>query len=292
MSSGVLVTGGNRGIGLAICKGILQKSPEHKVYLGSRSLSRGKEAVAKLKSECGDSIDVDNRVQVVPLDVTSKESVKAAVELVKDDLGNDETKGLYGLVNNAGGMTDDMQETLDMNVFGLKSVTESFLPLLKRQPNSRIVNMASASGPNFVSRLPRKDQKWLMSEDVEWKTCADYMKRQLDSGRDEMWFNYGLSKAIVNSYTRILARENPDIVVHSCSPGYIYTELTHSHVPPGVTPESYGMKRPEDGAVCPLYLLFDDQVVPRSRGWYFGSDCLRSPIHEYRSPGDPPYTGP
>ena len=50
------------------------------------------------------------------------------------------------------------------------------------------------------------------------------------------------------------------------------------------------MKPPDAGAAAPVFLAMSDDV--RSSGWYYGSDCQRSPLDKYRSPGDPPYQGP
>ena len=56
----------------------------------------------------------------------------------------------------------------------------------------------------------------------------------------------------------------------------------------GKTPAEMGMKSPEEGASTSVFLLMGN---PEGSGHYYGSDCHRSPIEKYRSPGDPPYTG-
>jgi len=57
----------------------------------------------------------------------------------------------------------------------------------------------------------------------------------------------------------------------------------------GVDPRAMGMKDPSEGTRAQRHLLFGEVG---GTGWYFGSDAQRSPIDRYRSPGDPPYTGP
>jgi carbonyl reductase 1 len=37
---------------------------------------------------------------------------------------------------------------------------------------------------------------------------------------------YGFSKAVLNAYSRWLAKEHPSLVVNSCTPGFIATDLT------------------------------------------------------------------
>eukprot|EP00967_Tisochrysis_lutea_P102164 scaffold153670_cov33-Tisochrysis_lutea.AAC.2 len=90
---------------------------------------------------------------------------------------------------------------------------------------------------------------------------------------------YGLSKACVNAYTRILAREHPALTINSCTPGFILTDLTMGM---GAT------NPPEKGTGAPLYCLLGDV---QGSGCYYGSDSQRSPLDRYRAPGDPPYKG-
>ena len=100
---------------------------------------------------------------------------------------------------------------------------------------------------------------------------------------------YGLSKACTNAYTIFLARQCPDLTVNACTPGFIETDLTRPMAVTGdKTPSEMGMKSPEEGASASVFLLMGN---PEGSGHYYGSDCLRSPIDRYRSPGDPPYTG-
>jgi NAD(P)-dependent dehydrogenase (short-subunit alcohol dehydrogenase family) len=84
-----LITGANKGIGLEVAKQLAQKG--HYVYLGSRELENGLEAVEKLRAEGFEN------VEAIQLDVTNQESVNAAhAEIVK------KTEVLDVLINNAG----------------------------------------------------------------------------------------------------------------------------------------------------------------------------------------------
>jgi NAD(P)-dependent dehydrogenase (short-subunit alcohol dehydrogenase family) len=84
---GALVTGGDKGIGIAIAAGLAQQG--FTVYLGSRDAQRGQAAAAELASP-GD-------VRAIRLDVTSDDDVVAAAARVDADFGH-----LDVLVNNAG----------------------------------------------------------------------------------------------------------------------------------------------------------------------------------------------
>lgn len=99
---------------------------------------------------------------------------------------------------------------------------------------------------------------------------------------------YGFTKAAVNMYMMYLAREHPNLLVNSCTPGWIATDLARKFVGKGKSIEEMGGKPPSDGAKTPIFLTLGD--VPGT-GWYFGSDALRSPLDRYRNPGDPAYDG-
>src|SRR5579859_6545315 len=91
-----LVTGANKGIGLAIVRSILEEHDDTFVYLGSRDADRGRVAAASLT---GADAGWSARVEFVALDVSSDRSVAAAAESVARSCGACE---LYAIVNNAG----------------------------------------------------------------------------------------------------------------------------------------------------------------------------------------------
>ncbi len=68
----------------------------------------------------------------------------------------------------------------------------------------------------------------------------------------------------------------------------IETDLTKPLLADGRSAIDAGMKQPEEGAAASVFLIMDE---PKGSGMYFGSDCLRSPMHYYRAPGSPAYTG-
>ena len=134
----IVVTGANKGIGLAIVKRLLKEHPEVFVYLGSRDLGRGMAAMQEIGSEMGEQ--VKKHVKLLQLDVTSDASVQRSVAIVKEDLANNSSDTLYGVVNNAGGGISgaSASQVIDLNMYGVLRVTEAFLPLLQNEGNSAI----------------------------------------------------------------------------------------------------------------------------------------------------------
>ena len=265
----VLVSGANKGIGKAICQLLLEKHPDVHVILGSRDAKRGEQAVQDLQTAVP---GCEGRLEMVLLDTSSDDSVKQAAEKVGGQL--------YGIVNNAGiGFGRAVEDNVSVNYFGPRRVNSEFGKLLQR-PGGRIVNVASASGPYFVvgcsdATLRAKLTKPLTIGSVDEldkiaKSCAG-----ISDG-------YGYSKALLNAYTVLHASEEPDLIINSCSPGFIATDMT------------YGMgatSTPAMGGVPPVHLLMDPVLETLPTGRYYGSDCVRSPLHVYRGPGQPPYEG-
>ena len=287
MTRRVLITGANKGIGKATVEGALDHDDDVHVLLGSRNMSRGEDARAEIIERHPEWAE---RLEVVQINVSDDESVEAAAKTVANDYGK---ASLYGIVNNAGiGQSNDMRAILEVNTYGPRRVCETFLGLLDAA--GRIVNVSSASGPNYVADCDDDEQALLTNPDVTRDEIDDYAEaciKEAAEGEFERGdgSSYGLSKALLNAYTLVLARELPERTVNACTPGFIETDMTRGYAEQrGVSPEEMGMKSPRAGTKASLHLLFGD--VPAS-GWYFGSDAVRSPMDQYRSPGDPPYEG-
>ena len=180
------------------------------------------------------------------------------------------------------------------NTFGPKRVCDAFLPLLNPSIG-RVVNVTSASGPLYLAGSSNETKKLLTNPEVSWTEIEKFMseclklesERTTDWGGD--WSAYGISKACTNAYSIYLAKKNPNLTINSCTPGFIETDLTRPMAESnGKTPAEMGMKSPEEGVSASVFLLMGN---PSGSGHYYGSDCVRSPLDKYRSPGDPPYTG-
>jgi NAD(P)-dependent dehydrogenase (short-subunit alcohol dehydrogenase family) len=193
-----LVTGANKGIGLEIARQLARL--QHTVLIGARDPQRGEAAASELRSEGLDA-------RFVRLDVTDQRDIADAVRMIAATYGR-----LDVLVNNAAIAQDTappsqtsidlMRRTYETNVFGLLAVTQAMLPLLRKAPAARIVNMSSGAGS--FARTTSPDWR------VEWATLA-----------------YNSSKSAVNAITVQLATELRDtpIKINAANPGYTATEM-------------------------------------------------------------------
>ncbi|KAG1676814.1 hypothetical protein FOA52_010323 [Chlamydomonas sp. UWO 241] len=135
-----VITGCSTGIGRATAQRLEEEGWD--VFAGVRRPEDGA-AVAKRHPN----------VTPVMLDVTDEASVRAAFKTVADAVGS---RGVQGLVNNAGKVTiapiefmpvDVFNDMMQVNLVGAMRVTQAFLPLLRAGKNAgRIINISSQSG--------------------------------------------------------------------------------------------------------------------------------------------------
>ena len=228
----VLITGANKGIGLATVKKLLESYSDTYVLLGSRDFKKGKQALETLLKS---SPKFKDRVNLIQIDVEQDYSVNLAAEKVIETFGK--TPGaLYGIVNNAGigNSVEGLEKILNANTHGPKRICDAFIPLLD-STQGRIVNVTSASGPTFVSRSSDETKKLLTNPAITWTEIKDYMDKCIDASKNNDIISdndpnigpaYGLSKACTNAYTIFLARQHPNLKVNACTPGFIETDMT------------------------------------------------------------------
>ena len=153
----ILISGANQGIGLELCNQI-SKRPNFHILLGSRDLSKGTAAASSLHT---------TRVSAIQLDITDDSSISLAVATVEAKFGR-----LDILVNNAGIMSDRptgpnsikdgggsniravMREAFEVNVISSTQMTESFLPLIFKSTDPRIIFMSSGLGSLHMTLDP------------------------------------------------------------------------------------------------------------------------------------------
>jgi NAD(P)-dependent dehydrogenase (short-subunit alcohol dehydrogenase family) len=142
LNANIPPAGANQGIGFETAKNLLFSSAAYHILLGSRDASKGSDAVSTLKS-----LAIKGTVTSVQIDVVDDASVDAAAKHVEDTYGR-----LDVLVNNAGifsrnpSARDALREILAVNTIGAVSVTEAFLPLLRKSSVPRLVFVSSSLG--------------------------------------------------------------------------------------------------------------------------------------------------
>jgi len=264
----ILVTGGNSGIGFALCK-LLIKDHDCYVYLGSRSLERGQAALDTIKKEVADKAD---KIELVQIDVGDDDSCKKAAEALK-------TKGvkLFALVNNAGIMKAEADVVMNTNYYGPKRVTEALIDLIDTT-EGRIVNVSSGAASMWLKLQDDATKKLFSNPEVTFEELDKAVKEHVAAKNFRMGNGYGLSKAALNGLTLIQAKAHPNLLITCLSPGFIDTPMT----------KGFGAKlTPEEGCVSSFKCLFGDV----KSGYYYGSDGLRGPFTMTRDPGMPEYEG-
>nr|BAJ07858.1 putative ketoacyl reductase [Streptomyces sp. 2238-SVT4] len=219
-----VVTGANKGIGREIARQLAVRGLV--VYLGARSERRGREAESALRA---DGLDI----RFLHLDVTDETSVALAAKRLEDEVGV-----VHALVNNAGvggpylppsrTSAAQVRETYDTNVFGVITVTNALLPLLRRAGSARIVNVSSAVGS--LSAAAANVDPTGVHLPGEFPTLLAY----------------NTAKAALNSVTVTYANElrGTGILVNAASPGFVATDINGHH----------GILTPEQGAHIPVLL--------------------------------------
>jgi NAD(P)-dependent dehydrogenase (short-subunit alcohol dehydrogenase family) len=171
MERTVLVTGADRGLGFALCAELLKQG--WRVFAG-QYLPDWHE-LADLKNE------YPKTLHIIPLDVSSMESVQAAAKIV-----NTYTEHLDVLISNAGVTSETIYPTIrepqdygamlrmyDVNALGALRVMEAFLPLLEQGKTKRLCFISSEAG-------------------------------SISAAERTSWFGYCMSKAALNMGVKIL----------------------------------------------------------------------------------------
>lgn len=160
MSTIILITGANSGVGLASTAVIASASAEYHVIMASRNPENGKKALAETQALDG----IKGTLSTVQLDVTDQASIKNAVKVVEEQFGH-----LDVLVNNAGvgrssqstrcspyvlthtvsqapDLKTQFEDTFATNVLGPALVTQAFTPLLLKSKNPYSIYVSSGLG--------------------------------------------------------------------------------------------------------------------------------------------------
>jgi NAD(P)-dependent dehydrogenase (short-subunit alcohol dehydrogenase family) len=187
-----LVTGGNRGIGIEVCRQLAARG--FVVLLTARDAAKARSAAEELAKV--------GTVESLAMDVADGPSIQRAAAEVASRHGY-----LHVLVNNAGinydtwetlenaDINGTVMETITTNLLGAWRVCQAFLPLLRKTRAGRIVNVSSESGS----------------------------LAEMGAGPPA----YQVTKAALNALTRTLAGElrEAGILVNAVCPGWVATDM-------------------------------------------------------------------
>jgi NAD(P)-dependent dehydrogenase (short-subunit alcohol dehydrogenase family) len=203
------ITGANKGIGLETARGLGKLGIT--VVLGSRDEAKGRAAAEALRAEGVKG------AEAVPFDVNRPEDHRRIARHLEARYGK-----LDILVNNAGVMLEDadwgapggfnttstvppdvLRQTFETNFFAVVALTQALLPLLRKAPAGRTVNLSSVLGSLALHADP---------------SSGIYDKKA---------FAYDASKTALNAFTVHLAQElrGTRIKVNSAHPGWVKTDM-------------------------------------------------------------------
>ena len=236
----VLVTGGNRGIGLEICRQLDEHG--HTVILGSRDLGKGKVAARSFS----------NNVIVRQLDVTDEESINNLYRFMKTDFGR-----LDVLINNAGTganhtgsesvVASGVKNILEKNFSGALQMARVVKPLLQKA--------GIGAGRKTAENISLMSVKQVMEINFygPWRMIQAFLPLLLkseegriinmSSGMGELksltgkYPGYSLSKSSLNALTIMFSNELKEkgIKVNAMCPGWVKTDMGGPDAPRNVS---------------------------------------------------------
>lgn len=275
------VSGGNKGVGLAIVRQLALQYPKSSlnngpllIYLTARNEERGKAALESIKADPqlqqakalrahGGLADV----KYLPLDIDSTQSINEFAAYLKKE----HPEGIDFLVNNAaiamqGFDNDVVKKTLHSNYFGTLEATQLLLPHIR--DGGRLVNVASTAGmlgPKYSDKIKSRFANAKKPEDIT-ALMEEFTRAVANGTHEKDWPSaaYAVSKAGVIGMTKLIAEQNAQtgskVLVNSCCPGYVNTDMT----------KGKGVKTPDQGAQTPVLLALGDINSSNAKFWSEG----------------------
>jgi 3-oxoacyl-[acyl-carrier protein] reductase len=190
----VLVTGGSRGIGLAIAQRLADNG-YHVIAVARRESDELRSSIETAATQGS------GRIVFRAFDLSETDAIPAFVKSLRDEFG-----AIYGLVNNAGLGTEGLLATMHNSEIEALTRLNVLSPIILTKYVVRHM-MADGAGGRVIN----------MSSII---ASTGYNGLSV----------YGATKAAATGFTRSLAREvgKTGITVNAIAPGFIDTELTHN----------------------------------------------------------------
>lgn len=216
----IIITGANTGIGFATAKKFIEQG--HHVILACRNPEKAAKAQAELEAIGR------GKVEVIALDLNSLAEVNKAANQLSKDLTHIDV-----LVNNAGMMTNDLEQTAEgfEKQFGVNYLahylwTLKLLPLLKKAPQGRIINLAS-----MMHALGRIQPEVFKAENIKkYNGVLSYGNSKLAN----LLFSQALAKELAgtNVTSNALHPGGVDSEIYRELPKYQYLAMKLFLIPP------------------------------------------------------------
>jgi NAD(P)-dependent dehydrogenase (short-subunit alcohol dehydrogenase family) len=206
------ISGANRGLGFETAKGLAAQGVH--VILGSRDVVQGEVAAQQLQ-------DMGYQAEAIHYDANQAESAAtvyayinqhyAKLDILVNNAGINQEQ-LMGNNNSSSVSQDVLQQTFHTNLFAVIALTQTLLPLIRKSPAGRIVNLSSILASLNLHSMP---------------------KSPIAAAKA---FAYNASKTALNAYTIHLAQELSDsnIKVNSAHPGWVKTAMGGADAPVAV----------------------------------------------------------
>ncbi|KAL3880691.1 hypothetical protein ACJMK2_032911 [Sinanodonta woodiana] len=268
-----VVTGSNKGIGFAIVRGLC-KQFDGDVYLTARDESRGMKAVEDLKKEglnpLFHQLDISDPISIHNLKDFLHTQYGGLDVLINNAAIADMTEVLsfYGITQKGDiSYAEQAENTMKINVWDTLAVCDALFPLLR--PHARVVNVSSEASTMIYPKCSEAIKSRIRDPDITMDQFKKLFKEfeaavKSDTVEENGWAKvaYGISKIAVRVMSYIQGKDfakdsmRPDIVVNSCCPGDVDTDMT----------DHRGVKTIDEGAETPLYLALLPPNVMEPKG--------------------------
>ena len=219
----IFITGANTGLGFEAVKALCQSNTAYEIIVGSRSAEKGESAISSLKQEVPSTTST---LSTVSVDISSDDSIQKAYDTISSRFNKIDI-----LINNAGAgfdrqiqdgtlsVREGWNKTWDTNISGTQVLTTTFMPLLLKSSDPRL--MFVTSGTSAVSETERFDVEafkrinaspatgWPKEAVLNPITCYRSSKTGLNM--------------MMREWHRIL--KNDGVKVWAISPGFLVTGL-------------------------------------------------------------------